>query len=305
MMYRTQMRRLSVAVLCSTIAFATEARGQSVQWNGITWTNLYPSNSILVNGAGNLEVKTGDATVGNYGGALHPLPLSIHNAPEAWIEATFSDTNTTPGPQINGVLFDTSTSAYVAALGANDTQTRYTAHWRRENPTGTVVSSVTVDIGPRTPGSHTVRIGRLADGRLQYWLDNAVVMTTPTSVFPANVDYAYLVAKGNAQNQTATFTGYREGSVACVDALTASFSAGTLTLTFNLMTSVPATWTTSLTFPASASLWSVSIPAISPAASFSVPIPGIPALGTIGVQTTLNTAAGTICWDSKAVSTGP
>jgi hypothetical protein len=188
-------------------------RPTTVLWKGITWNNLYPSSSIQVDTAtGDLDVSTGDATVANYGGATHALPLSLQSASEAWAETTFIDTGGIPGPQINALFFDTSSSVFLASLGAFGNQGQYVAHWRRENPLFTVVSSTSVDVGPRSPGQHTVRIGRRADGRLEFWLDGALTFSTSINTFPANFNFVYLVDNGTQQGQIAAFTDYREGA---------------------------------------------------------------------------------------------
>jgi hypothetical protein len=78
---------------------------QTISWDGFTWTNLYPSNSIAINGSGALAVVTGDSSVAFFGGAVHPTSSSIQTASAAWAEATFIDTGTAPGPQIHMLYF--------------------------------------------------------------------------------------------------------------------------------------------------------------------------------------------------------
>jgi hypothetical protein len=189
------------------------ANGQTVSWKGISWTNVYPSNSISVDAGGTLSVFTGDASVGYFGGAYHATPSALQTANEAWAEATFFDTGSIPGPQINVLYFDSLNSAFLASLGAFQAQGQYSAYWRRDsqNPSDVVVGT-SVDVGPRSLGTHTVRIGRRSDGRLEFWLDGKLVQTSGTNTFPANFNFVYLVAAGTAQGQSASFTDYQEGT---------------------------------------------------------------------------------------------
>jgi lactonase family protein with 7-bladed beta-propeller len=186
---------------------------RAVNWNGINWTNLYPSNFLEINSpSGDLEVLTGDSSVGFFGGAVHAFPTALSGTPEAWTEATFFDTGASPGPQINALFFDTSNSVFLASLGANDTQPNYVAHWRRESPLGAVVRTNTETLIPRSPGEHSVAIGRPSNGSLEFWLDGTIQFTTGAGEFPQNFNFVYLVAKGTSLGQQATFKAYSEGA---------------------------------------------------------------------------------------------
>lgn len=186
---------------------------QTVSWKGSTWTNVFPSNTVSVDSGGTLSVSTGDASVGYFGSASHATPLALQTASEAWAEATFFDTGSTPGPQINVLYFDSPNSAFLASLGTFQNQGQYSAYWRRDSQTPTdVVLGMSVDVGPRSVGLHTVRIGRRSDGRLEFWLDGKLVQTSGINTFPANFNFVYAVAGGTAQGQLASFTDYREGT---------------------------------------------------------------------------------------------
>ncbi len=121
------------------------------------------------------------------------------------------DTGETPGPQINVLFFDSPTSVFLATLGASQNLDRYYAHWRREDPIPIVVDTNSVDVGPRSLGQHTVRIGRRLNGRLEFWLDGILKHTTGPNVFPSSFNYVYLVGHGTQLGQIATFTDYQEG----------------------------------------------------------------------------------------------
>ena len=186
---------------------------RAVNWKGISWTNLYPSNFLEINSlSGDLEVLTGDSSVGFFGGAVHAFPLALQATPEAWAEATFFDTVASPGPQINALFFDTSNSVFLASLGANDTQPNYVAHWRRESPLGAVVRTNTVTLIPRSPGQHSVAIGRRSNGSLEFWLDGTLQFTTGAGEFPQNFNFVYLVTKGTSLGQQGSFKAYSEGA---------------------------------------------------------------------------------------------
>gem|GEM_PF-285852 len=186
---------------------------RTVTWNGINWTNLYPSNFLEINSLlDDLEVLTGDSSVEFFGGAVHPFPTTLQAAPEAWAETTFFDTGASPGPQLNVLFFDTSNSVFLASLGANDTQPNYAAHWRRESPLGAVVRTNTVTLIPRSPGQHSVAIGRRSNGSLEFWLDGTLQFTTGADEFPQNFNFVYLVTKGTSLGQQGTFKAYSEGA---------------------------------------------------------------------------------------------
>lgn len=92
----------------------------------------------------------------------------------------------------------------------------------------------------------------------------------------------------------------------CALNLGLSYTTKALTINFLVGTDQPADWNVWLIIgPNAILLWSVPLPAI-PATPLSVPIPGFPSIGTIGVLTTLSTAAdGIICYDFEVVDTGP
>lgn len=98
---------------------------------------------------------------------------------------------------------------------------------------------------------------------------------------------------------------YRIVNFTCQDALSLSYSNGTLRMGFRLRASLPATWSTWIGaqnqfFP----LWSLSIPAVTPAVSFEVPIPGFPHVGQVSILTFVtNPASGPACGDLKTVDT--
>jgi hypothetical protein len=200
---------LAVALIAGA---SSVAQAQTVSWQGLDWTNTYPSNTIAISGDA-LLVSTGDASVGHYGSAFHALPAAIASAPEAWVEGTFFDTGATPGPHITALLFAPDGSVYLASLGAFGDSQEYFAHWRRDAPTpDQSMRGTDSPVGPRSAGLHTVAIGRRFDGRIEFWLDRKLVETTTVGTFPASFNYVYLAALGTSQGQTATFTAYGEGA---------------------------------------------------------------------------------------------
>jgi N-acetylneuraminic acid mutarotase len=93
----------------------------------------------------------------------------------------------------------------------------------------------------------------------------------------------------------------------CTLDVTLSYAGGTFTMDFEVGTLAPAQWNVWLTWSQNslASMWSLPIPAVVPAVQFPIGFP-LPALGTIGVLTTLTTAAdGILCSDFATVNTNP
>jgi hypothetical protein len=89
----------------------------------------------------------------------------------------------------------------------------------------------------------------------------------------------------------------------CDDALTLSYTGGTLHLGFTLKTPTPASWSAWIGIQGSFyTLWSsVALPTIGPAVFFDLPIPGFPPVGQVFMLTTLTTGSG-ICLDWKTVN---
>jgi hypothetical protein len=187
---------------------------QTVSWKGLDWGNTYPQNTIGLNADGTLSVFTGDTAFGIFGGASHQTPPTLQAANEAWAETSFFDTGSAPGDQIFIILFEAPGSAFYASLGAFGNQGRYYAHWRRDSPNpAEAVLGTTIDVGPRSFGPHTARIGRRSDGRLEFWLDGKLVQVSGSNAFPATFNFVSLIASaGTAVGQIATFTDYREGT---------------------------------------------------------------------------------------------
>jgi hypothetical protein len=95
---------------------------------------------------------------------------------------------------------------------------------------------------------------------------------------------------------------------ACHADLSLAFSNSTLSVSFSVGATEPATWSTFVFSHYGVSrLWSVPIPAVNPPAVLTVPIgPGLPSVGEIGVLTMLSTdTAGILCSSWKVVRTDP
>jgi murein DD-endopeptidase MepM/ murein hydrolase activator NlpD len=186
----------------------------SVGWRGFRWISMYGSGGVVVaSEPDHLITFTGDASVNYFGGGRHLTSSEFQAAPGVWMEATFQDTGASPGPWVT-VWTITPQRLFHAALGAQGDDDRYLVYWRREEPPGILVEgSPFVAIAPRTPGEHTVKIAKRANGVLEFWLDGALVYSLTPDRFPMPTftDVA-LLASGTAPYQFATYTNYREGT---------------------------------------------------------------------------------------------
>jgi hypothetical protein len=166
-----------------------------------------------LNADGTLSVFTGETEFGFFGGATHETSSAVQASTAAWAETTFFDTLSAPGPQIFLIAFQSSVSSY-ASLGAFGNQGHYSAHWRTDstNPADAILGT-TVDVGPRSFGVHTARIGRRQDHRLEFWLDGRLVLVTGTTAFPGVFNFVSLIGSGaTTAGQVATFIDYSEGT---------------------------------------------------------------------------------------------
>lgn len=92
----------------------------------------------------------------------------------------------------------------------------------------------------------------------------------------------------------------------CMDDLTASYSAGTMSLTFALSTPGPAVWANYLilTTPTISvvPLWTINLPEICPPVTIPISYP-FPSVGVVGFWTGLFDATGPLCFDLEWVTT--
>jgi hypothetical protein len=95
------------------------------------------------------------------------------------------------------------------------------------------------------------------------------------------------------------------GPGTCTLTQTATFSGGTLTLSYTIATSAPANWNIWLIAGGNAlPLVNTPLPGISSATTLSFNVPNFPSLGTIGFLTTLTaTPGGITCSDFDLVNT--
>jgi uncharacterized repeat protein (TIGR03803 family) len=121
--------------------------------------------------------------------------------------------------------------------------------------------------------------------------------------FSADQLFGTTLGGGNTVPMRGTL--YRLWALACEDALTLSYSDGTLYMGFTLMTEFPTVWSAWLvTSQETRILWSIPIPSVSQSTSFVVPIPGFPRIGRVAVATTVSTSfLGTLCADAKTIDT--
>jgi hypothetical protein len=193
-------RASSLFFLAGAIFLASSpAVANTVVFDGYQFNSFYGPENLIVNGSNNLLVPT---TSNNFGGATTPLPVDSFAA-----TASFLDSGLTTGPAAELWVQDfASTVTYEAALGAFTGHADYFVLYRLDN--GTVSQSIDTGVA-RSAGTHTASIEELANGTVDFLLDNALVGTASAAQFGIPVlGDVVLTANGDATGEQATFTSF-------------------------------------------------------------------------------------------------
>jgi hypothetical protein len=197
----------------------------------------------------------------------------------------FSDSNTAGGTATyrigttSGLLVNLATDATASSLVNWGWQRN--AYWLAD----------TGDVWFQNTGTHTLRVQVREDG---VEIDQIVISSVKYATnSPGSVTDDHTIVPKPGQPP------------ACQDALTLSYTSGTLNLGFTLQTPVAANWGAWLVAQNTPyTLWSLAVPIVNPAVSFTLPIANFPHVSTVTVATTLGAGNSVTCWDVKSIDTG-
>ncbi len=185
-------------VLSGALLLASRfAAANAVSFEGYLFSSLYGPENLMLS-SGNLLVPT---TSSDYGGAITSLPSQA-----ATVTASFLDSGFTTGPAAELWVQDfTNPLSYEAAVGAFTGLADYYVLYRVDG-----VSSAFLDTHiARTPGTHTASIEELADGTVDFFLDNALAGSASAAQFGIPIlGDTVLTANGDAALEQATFTAF-------------------------------------------------------------------------------------------------
>jgi len=177
-------------------------------WRGIGWNMGF--GSAQVSDSDRLQVSTTSVYGTSAWGAAHyGTPDPFRAASSTWIQASFIDQG--PGT-VGGQLWfehEPLVNHAWAQIGCWETRDEYRVYWwnYQTGETGWFV------IGERTAGEHTVKVGKRADGTVDFWFDGLMVFST-TKVSPDYIGDVYLAAHSSPGNagDTVEFTDYQCGT---------------------------------------------------------------------------------------------
>jgi hypothetical protein len=210
----TLLAIFSIAVFASSMAHAV-----TVGWEGETWDDTYnPSQTTLnVNGLNQLEVTANSA--GQFAAAHINTSAAYRAAATPWIEFSFLDTGNAPVRK--GIWVEDETTSPLGGAGGwlqfeiptsgnyrvyyNDYDADLTDNASIDFSTGTVVNTGVA----RSVGERTFKIGRRANGMIDFWIDGSLTTSLSAAQFSPNFfGDVYLAASG----ETATYTSFATGT---------------------------------------------------------------------------------------------
>lgn len=216
-------RGLFLLAMGMLTASGVMSKASTVNWDGQDWDSSF--GSAAVNGS-NLDITatTLSSSGTYYGDAHYNTDAGFRSASTPYIEATYSDTGVGAGflafEQESGV------GKAWAEIGVDPTNgpgsdSHYSLYWWNEttNATNEII------LAPRTNGDHTFEIGRQADGTVDFYLDNSLVLST-MAITPAYFGDVYLFSAANASGSVATFTSFTSGTNYAAAPLPASAMGG-------------------------------------------------------------------------------
>ncbi len=192
------LKASSLVVLAASIFLTSRpAAANTVLFDGYQFSSLYGPENLTLS-SGNLLVPT---TSSDYGGATRALPGGDYT-----VIASFVDSGLSTGPAAELWVQDfTNPLTYEAAIGAFNGSSDYYVLYRVNG-----VSSSFIDTHiSRTAGTQTAAIEEFANGTVEFFLNNSLVVTATAAQFgiPVFADVV-LTANGDAAGEQATFTSF-------------------------------------------------------------------------------------------------
>jgi len=205
-MKRSRLLLTGAAMMLALGQFAATSRAATVTWSGQNWDDNY-GGTVALNGS-DLNVTTVAMTNSSWGAAHINTSSTFRTAPTQWVQASFIDAGGT-GPGASIWLEHEAVPGAWTQAGAYEGDSNYSIYWWNE----VTNADATITLGARTAGTHTIKIGKLADGTIEYSLDGVYVGSESGAPFGYLGD-VYLAGNSALNNpgQTITFTDFQMGT---------------------------------------------------------------------------------------------
>ncbi len=181
----------------------------NVTWKGLVWDPDGSGGSLAVNGDGNLVVTSGSPDGADYWGTAHiNTSADFRSATNPWIQVSFLDDGSGPGARL-GVEDESAPDQAWTSFGTKASRSDYYWYWWDVDANTDGLTSLST----RAAGEHTMKVGELADGSVEYLFDGVLVgHTTTAQVQWTYFGDVYLDAFTGAIGQSVTFTDFQMGS---------------------------------------------------------------------------------------------
>ncbi len=189
----------SLLILAGALLLASRpVAANTIFFDGYNFASLYGPENLTLDGSGNLLVPT---TASNFGGATVPLPTGA-----SIVTASFLDSGLTTGAAAELWVQDfTNPQVYEAALGAFTGHADFFILYRVSGGASAFIDTNIL----RTAGTHSAAIEELANGTVDFLLDNALVGSASVAQFGIPVlGDVVLTANGDAAGEPSTFTTF-------------------------------------------------------------------------------------------------
>jgi len=195
------------------------ANAATIGWEGETWDDAYntPQTTLNVNGLNQLEVNA--LTVGEWAAAHINTSGTYRAAATPWIEFSFLDTGSA-GVRKGIWVEDETTSPLGSAGGWLQFEIPASGNYRVyyndydadlvDNASIDFSAGAVVDTGvARSVGERTFKLGRRADGTIDFWIDGSLTTSLTAAQFNPNFfGDVYLAARG----ELGTYTSFAAGT---------------------------------------------------------------------------------------------
>jgi len=216
---KANMLALTSAALVLAVCGVADAT--TVSWDGVTWDSAFGSIAVVPGPGADMLVVTTQAYSSDgwcFGAAHYNTPDAFRASNTPWVQFTYYDSSASTlrsGAEVwmereDGAVPTPVVGAAWTQWGTSGDDPQYGVYWWNEH---TDTDGSATNLGLRTPGFHTLKMGMRATGQVDYWLDGSLLFTT-TSITPDYFGDIYLAADSDLAHpgQTVVFTDYRSGT---------------------------------------------------------------------------------------------
>ncbi len=209
--FELTMKRSVITLLLFAFVGAGLAYGDV--WKGVTWDAAF--GSIAVDGSGNQVVTTSAYSTYSWGAAHFNTDAAYRSSTNPWFSATFIDNATSSTSPFVGFEQESGANATWGENGADPSNAPdipandYGFYLWNE----TTNAYTTFILGPRSSGTHTVTVGRLSDGTVDFVFDG-VSQNFGTLATPDYFGDIYLFAGGPkaSPGESVVYTDFKMGT---------------------------------------------------------------------------------------------